>query len=188
MLKEFHCVTTQVVPDCPMMRGYLRRHHGFEPTDADIMTVPFLGDRKFIIQSSDNKYSKDDGKPKVEHVYVVEHDIYSASAAMMNIAADTAGMTSIGWPNPKTLGRGIDFYMFVLPNSRLIVQVETALDITGCKSAKDCFHTDPEVILPITAKEYFDYRNANVGDDPTAYLLHEDPFMHKAFELMLAYE
>lgn len=149
--------------------------------------IAFLDNQLFLI--SDNKLSFSSSFneiPKVEHIYVLSENVYSAAGTLSSrLAADNDNITSVGLNNPMMLGRGVNPFVFALPNSHLTVQVEPALDITGSQRAEDCLHTNVEIELKLTPQEYFDYQRLPVDSTNIRnYFLQKDPFMQKVFEII----
>ena len=116
-------------------------------------------------------------------VYVLVQDIYSSTGSLLAIANRCDQLISVGIQNSESLGKGITPLQIALPNSKLIFSVEPTVDISDCETAADTFHGNVEVPVEIAPDAFFDYWNSS-SEDYFDWLLHEDPFMKKALELM----
>ena len=148
--------------------------------------IEFLDKQKFLISNNTPIITENNEAPKVHRIYVLSENIYSAAGTLTSrIAYDNDNIISVGFNNPRMLGRGVNPFIFALPNSKLTIQVEPALDITNCTTAMDCMHTKVELELKLHPIEYLQYLmtpvdTTNVRD----YLLYKDPFMQKVFRLI----
>ena len=115
---------------------------------------------------------------------MIAHNIYSSAGTLVEIAKGNDNVTAIGFPGTSILGMGIDPYYFTLPNSKVTISVEPAIDLSNCKSAAETLHLDTEIELPISAGEYIDYLYRPVPDDCYDYLINEDPFMQQIFVMI----
>ena len=165
------------------IRDYMK-HRGRDFSDnANVRRIPFLADREFDVQEF-TITMKNGENASAEHVYVIAHDVYSAAGTLVAIAKGSEHVTAVGFPGTKMLGMGIDPYHFALPNSKLIISVEPAVDLSNCRSAADTLHLDIEVELPMSAEEHFACQSHPVPADCRSYLEKEDPFMQKIFGLI----
>ncbi len=148
--------------------------------------IDFLDGQKFlIVENQFISAPEDTVSPKVQHLYILADNVYSAAGTLVMIGKDNDDITSIGFNNPLMLGRGVNPYVFALPWSKLAIRVEPALDINHCQTAADCLHTNIDVELNLSVKEFFDYHLTPVEENNVAeFLKKQDPFMRKAFELM----
>lgn len=148
--------------------------------------IEFLDKQRFLISNNTPIITENNEAPKVHRIYVLSENIYSAAGTLTSrIAYDNDNIISVGFNNPRMLGRGVNPFIFALPNSKLTIQVEPALDITNCTTAMDCMHTKVELELKLHPIEYLQYLmtpvdTTNVRD----YLLYKDPFMQKVFRLI----
>lgn len=170
------------LPANPRARAYMERRGPICKNPPVTRVVPFLDNREFDVTGIHSSLQPEpDGT--VKRIYVIAHNIYSAAGTLVAIAAQNDFITSLGFASPFPLGMGVEPYWFVLPNSRMILSVEPAIDISGCRNAADCLHSDVEVELPMTAEEYLRYLSEPVPKDCRDYLEHRDPFMKRIFEL-----
>ena len=147
-------------------------------------SVDFLGGKKFLVSRKVSPaLPSTDCELKVEHLYILTENVYSAAGTLSSrIAFDNAHVTSIGMSNPRLLGKGVNPFIFSLPNSRLTIQLEPALDITNCRTAAECAHIGVEVELNLAPAEYLKYLMTPVEPaDVKQYLLYQDPFAAEAF-------
>lgn len=187
--------TTFALKDSPEMRRFLQQHREFYRRNRrsyDMpglnefrqVAVPYLDNEKFLAATFTKRQPGDRAVlPERVPVYVIAHNIYSSAGNLTAVAKQLDFVTSVGLDNPKSLGRGIDPFFFSLPNSKLVVSVEPALDLTGCRRAADTLHTKVEQKVDLTPAEYVEYWNSNPGRNPVPYLLHRDPFMRKILQL-----
>ncbi len=165
------------------IRDYMKRRGRDFSDNANVRRIPFLADREFDVQEF-TITMKNGENASAEHVYVIAHDVYSAAGTLVAIAKGSEHVTAVGFPGTKMLGMGIDPYHFALPNSKLIISVEPAVDLSNCRSAADTLHLDIEVELPMSAEEHFACQSHPVPADCRSYLENEDPFMQKIFGLI----
>lgn len=187
--------TTFALKDSPEMRRFLQQHREFYRRNRrsyDMpglnefrqVAVPYLDNEKFLAATFTKQLPGNRAVlPERVPIYVIAHNIYSSAGNLTAVAKQLDFMTSVGLDNPKSLGRGIDPFFFSLPNSKLVVSVEPALDLTGCRRAADTLHTKVEQKVDLTPAEYVEYWNSNPGRNPVPYLLHRDPFMRKVLQL-----
>ncbi len=172
------------LPANDRLREHMRRRGPVTGENAVTREIPFLGAGDFDIYEAGIEFKPDGSRPGVEHIYVLVENIYSAAGTLTAIAAGDDHITSVGVPGDKILGRGIDPYVFQLPNSKLLVQVEPAIDISNARSASDCLHNGVEVEIAPFPEAYFAMYAAPAADDIKRYLRQDDPFMAKVFELI----
>lgn len=148
--------------------------------------IEFLDKQKFLILNNTPIITENNDAPKVHHIYVLSENVYSAAGTLTSrIAYDNDNIISVGFNNPRMLGRGVNPFIFALPNSKLTIQVEPALDVTNCTTAMDCMHTKVELELKLHPIEYFQYLMTPVDTtNVREYLLYNDPFMQKVFRLI----
>lgn len=148
-----------------------------------VRNIPFLDNRKFDVQEFSAEL-RSEKNACVEHIYVIAHDIYSAAGTLVAIAKGSEHVTAVGFSGTKILGMGIDPYCFLLPNSKLIISVEPAIDLSDCGSAAETLHLGTEVELQMSPGEYLAYRCRSIPADCRDYLEKEDPFMQKIFAMI----
>ena len=148
-----------------------------------VKNIPFLDNRKFDVQEFSAEL-RSEKNACVEHIYVIAHGIYSAAGTLVAIAKGSEHVTAVGFSGTKILGMGIDPYCFLLPNSKLIISVEPAIDLSDCGSAAETLHLGTEVELQMSPGEYLAYRCRSIPADCRDYLEKEDPFMQKIFAMI----
>jgi hypothetical protein len=116
-------------------------------------------------------------------IFVLSENVYSSAGGFMNVCQGSDQLISVGLPNGQILGQGTDPVGFSLPHSKITFSVEPAVDLTGCRTAKDTHHTEVEVRITPTLEQLLDYYNA--GDDLSLEerLNQHDPFFQKTREL-----
>ena len=182
--------------DSDCIRSYLK-HHGeitrkfFPDTSADLsptlgeMTVPFLDNRTFLISATYNHLTPRSDSLRLEcPIYIIAHDIYSSTGGLVSVAAQFDFMISVGLPSVDALGRGIDPFFHSLPHSGLIFSSSPDIDLTNCQNVLDVLHLRMEREVKFSSEEYFRYWNSMVPDNPTEYLVHEDPFFRQVLEII----
>ena len=165
------------------IRRYMKLRGKDFSNNANVRNIPWLDNRKFDVQEFNLELKGEKNAP-CEHIYVIAHDIYSAAGTLVAIAKANPHITALGFPGTRILGMGIDPYCFSLPNSKLTISVEPAIDLTNCKSASDSLHLDVEVELPLSPEAYLAYLYHPVSADYRDYLENEDPFMRNIFTMI----
>ena len=165
------------------VRRYMNARGWDFSDNANLQKIPFLENREFDVRDFYFELEKEP-YASVEQVYVIAHNIYSSAGTLVEMAKGNDNVTAIGFPGTSILGMGIDPYYFTLPNSKVTISVEPAIDLSNCKSAAETLHLDTEIELPISAGEYIDYLYRPVPDDCYDYLINEDPFMQQIFVMI----
>ena len=121
---------------------------------------------------------------------LVDNNIYSSACALKSLASYCDKIVSIGIETGRFGGRGITPYIFVLPWSKIVFQIEPVIDLTQVKNAIDCFHDEVEIPLKLSIDEYIDYyqkayynftyTNIEVSEKQ---LIETDPFFRKALQI-----
>ncbi len=146
-------------------KSYIARHSSGSEIlkKGKIEKIEFLDNEKFLVMREVENVDVDSSALNYKgKIYVLSENIYSAAGTFMNICKYNDQLVSIGFPNNKILGFGIDPYAFSLPHSRIIFMIEPIVDLTDAKSAIETHHVDVEVRLEPTLQEmldYYDYRN-----------------------------
>lgn len=147
-------------------------------------TIPFLEAGEYYVSPS-SENNTEAGTGTADNIYVLVKDIFSAAGTLAMVAGSNEHMKTLGFENPMMLGRGIDPYMFCLPNSKFFLTVEPVIDISNCKKASDVLHGSVEIPLVITSEEYIKYLSRKAPADAEGmkkYLVEYDPFVRKALE------
>lgn len=165
------------------VRRYMKARGRDFSDNAHVQKIPFLENREFDVREFAFEI-KSEPYASVEHVYVIAHNIYSAAGTLVAMAKANDNITAVGFPGTSILGMGIDPYCFSLPNSKMTVSVEPAIDLSNCKSAADTLHLDTEIELSMSPEEYLEYLYRTVPDDCSDYLIQEDPFMQKILAMI----
>lgn len=165
------------------VRRYMKLRGKDFSDDKSLRTIPFLNNRKLDIWEFTMEL-KSEQNASVEQIYVIAHDIYSAAGTLVAVAKANEHITAIGFSGTTILGMGINPYFFALPNSKLIISVEPAIDLTNCRNAAETLHLKPEIDLPMSPREYLTYLYHPIPADCRAYLETEDPFMQKIFAMI----
>lgn len=104
---------------------------------------------------------------------------YSAAHSLSSICRFSDKFVSIGVPTGTIAGRGCGPVLFQLKNSKFTFFMECDLDLTGIKSAYDCYQDMPEKELFPTLQDVVHFLYNNSFD----YLRQEDPY----FKIVLEY-
>lgn len=120
-------------------------------------------------------------------VYVLSENVFSAAGSLTTLAGLVEPIISVGYRNPYILGMGIDPFHFSLPHSCFAFTIEPVIDLTGCQSASDVFHTDVEVEVQPTLEELLRFHNQPMEDELEDFLTAYDPVFQEVLLLLEAY-
>lgn len=149
--------------------------------------IDFLDNKEFyVINMTDTLIPAESRLYYTGNIYTVfDEKAYSASAIYLHLMKHFHFPT-IGIGAGRFSGKGVNPVMFILPNSKLIFQIEPILDITNVKILNDLFIM-PEYTVNITNQYYFDrYSKTSEYLYSYDYLFYHDPFIKKAMELINA--
>ena len=164
--KEYCWSSKTAIKDTGLVKNYRARHAqvcgeaGVDGKNYQRQQLPFLDNEEFLVETDQSRLTPapDSLKLKVP-IYVIAHDVYSATGSLLTCAKAVDDIVSVGTRNPHALGNGIDPFHLSLPNSKIIISTATELDITNCKSPKDVLHSAVEIEVPMTAAERITYLN-----------------------------
>lgn len=155
--------------------------------DNIIRKVPFLNDQEFRVKKIRQTLIPSGKSLKLNvPFFILAENIYSSAGNFVAFARNFDFLTSIGPRNPISLGELPDPYFLVLPNSKIIVSVEIALDLFHARTAEDVLHTEMDVNLEPSFRErllYFKSSHYAWEQNGERRLNSGDPFINKALQL-----
>ena len=168
-----------------LAKSYVQRH----PSGKEFLEksrprkISFLDGEEFLVLKDKGELKPAPNSLKVP-VYVLSHSIFSAAGSLTTLAKLVKPIISVGFRNSFILGMGINPFHFSLPNSKFLFTIEPVLDLTGCKTAEDVYHTDVEVEIAPTLDEMLEYYNQEKKDGLEEFLTAYDPFFKAVLRLL----
>jgi hypothetical protein len=150
----------------------------------------------FQIESKGNyiTYDKEITKIKPKHhnlkyrdnIYIlVDENIYSSAMAFASLSGKVDRIKTIGISTGKIGGNGINPSIYLLPNSRMLISMESVLDAAGVNTFEDFYHD--KVTYPIVPSvDYYLYwynPERSYEIDEKAMYEHDEIFL-KALEII----
>lgn len=145
--------------------------------------IGFLNNEEFKVLRISQPIKPEADSLKLEcSIFVLSENVYSSAGSLMNICKQSEQLVSVGLPNSRILGLGIDPFAFSLPNSKLVFWIEPVVDLTDARTAKDTHHNDVEERVRPTLEQLLDYYGT--GDEvPLEERLNKhDPFFKRVLE------
>jgi len=170
----------------PINTEYLVRHpFGKELTEnGKVERVAFLNNEEFRVLRISQPIEPDADSLRLEcRIFVLSENVYSSAGSLMNICKQSTQLVSVGLPNSRILGLGMDPFAFSLPNSKIVFSIEPVVDLTDARTARDTHHNNVEERVRPTLEQLLDYYAT--GDDVTLdeRLNRHDPFFKRVLEM-----
>jgi len=118
------------------------------------------------------------------NVYVIrDKNIYSSALAFTSECLQIKQFITIGQTGGYLGGRGVAPTRFILPDSKLMFQMEMLIDLTNVKELKDFYHQNVEIPVNLTNSELVSRYRYNGDLFDLKYLRKKDPVFKKILEL-----
>jgi hypothetical protein len=159
-----------------------------EFNDLDILdsathvNLPFLEKEKYkLMVEKETIKPSENSLNFTGNIYILQDkNCYSAAGSLISLAERYESIINIGEPTGTLLGRGITPMTFILPNSRLAIQMHSVIDLSLAQTAKDVFHDKVEIPVKLNLKEKLQfYRDSKPLNEK--FLLENDPWMKAVY-------
>ena len=184
MAEDLYISNTTGILDSPTNRKYYPGIVRSYSDHGEYKTYDFLDGTTFLVEETEDVVSKrTDGLQYTGPIYLVADNYYSAAGSMASFALQHEQILLVGRPQGTHLGYGIDPAVFTLPNSLIIFQLETVIDLTGAESAADILHDQVEAQIPLNIDQIvgmFEYTGDRYSEE---YLFSVDPYITYVMEL-----
>jgi hypothetical protein len=178
--------------DTPMGKKLARNCFGDFFKHFKSEKIPYLNNQKMFVKLLGTDIKPDENSLKLEcPVYLLCKRAYSSSGSFMMFANLHKQFITVGPKNSFPIGAGNGPSYFVLPNSRIIFQLNAIVDLMNSSKTKDVFHVATNVEIEDAPLYSLLRKNIckipdNLNDVPKINWLRMniDPFFMKVVELI----
>ncbi|WP_422104196.1 S41 family peptidase [Winogradskyella sp.] len=145
----------------------------------------FLDDYEYaVFASGDRKIEPDSTSLNFKgKIYILQNEnIYSSSGALAAIGMLAENIYTVGQNTGQLLGRGINPFVFELPNSKILYRIEPVIDFQNVENALDVYHDNVEIPVELNIDQYLkriNHRGDIYGRD---FLFNHDPVFMRVLQ------
>jgi hypothetical protein len=157
-----------------------RRRSGFEEKK-----LIFLDNKDFYIIDNETEVyspSKNSLNYSGEILILQDEEIYSSAGGFTATAQKSDKLKTVGMRTGKLLGRGVTPSIFLLPESKFILEMETIIDLSEVNCPIDLYHDSVEMLLNLPIEYYTDRANTTEYLYSKEYLYDKDLFFKEVLK------
>jgi len=115
-------------------------------------------------------------------IVIQDNSIFSSAGSFSTVAKNSDKFVTIGASVDLPIGSGITPMYFMLPNTKILVRIDPAIDITNANSYSDVYN-EVEVEIKQDANDLFIWQTKNGNRWKRSFLFKNDAYYKKAIEI-----
>ncbi|MDB5231673.1 MAG: hypothetical protein JWN76_2478 [Chitinophagaceae bacterium] len=148
-----------------------------------ITKVPYLNNQKFLVVEDDKNYKVIPDANSVRfagNIYLIQdEEVFSAAGTLTTLCESSDKLINAGSASGVFLGKGINPFIFRLPNSHLMFRIEAVTDHSNVRKVLDCFHDKVKIRRDLSLQEWLFRATYNKDLFAKEFLYNYDPVFKK---------